>query len=220
VNNPLLEIPATQAGASLSAASSAVILLHGRGQSPAFMLDLARRLEAPGAAYLALSALEGSWYPNSFLAPLAANQPHLDRALARIEAEVQSLMSQGWPRENIVLAGFSQGACLACEYLRRRPGRIGGLIDWTGGLIDMDAATRLADGVLAGVPVLVTNGDADDWVPLERVRQTVDAFRRAGADVDLRVYPGRPHEVGADELLAAGRLLQRLAPMTAIQATG
>lgn len=212
---------AVRAGAPLASASTAVILLHGRGQSPAFMLELAGRLDAPHAAYVALSAPDGSWYPNSFLAPPSSNQPHLDRALERIAAEIADLEARGWARANIVLAGFSQGACLACEYLRRRPAGSGGLIAWTGGLIDIDAASSLEDGAMAGLNVLLTNGDFDDWVPMDRVERTATAFRAAGAAVDVRVYPGRPHEVGVDELRAASDLLQRLAAASpAAQVTG
>jgi alpha-beta hydrolase superfamily lysophospholipase len=64
---------------------------------------------------------------------------------------------------------------------------------------------------LAGLPVLLTNGDADPWVPLAATEELADAVRGRGAEVALRVQPGRRHEVAAEEVDATVALLRRLA---------
>ncbi len=65
-------------------------------------------------------------------------------------------------------------------------------------------------GGLAKTPVLLTNGDHDDWVPLERVRKTAEVFTAMGAAVDCQVYPGRAHEICDDEVVRARAILARL----------
>jgi predicted esterase len=39
------------------------------------------------------------------------------------------------------------------------------------------------------------------------VRESADVFRRMGADVDERIYPGMPHTVNDDEITAVSALL-------------
>src|SRR5436189_3685978 len=84
-----------EGGAPLARARLAVVMMHGRGGSPNDMLDLAEQLAVPDIAYLAPEAAGYSWWPQSFLAPLAANEPGLSSRLVatallleRLEHEV------------------------------------------------------------------------------------------------------------------------------------
>lgn len=43
-------------------------------------------------------------------------------------------------------------------------------------------------------PVLIHHGDADESCPLEWSEKTVGALKKAGKDVELKTYPGQPHE--------------------------
>jgi predicted esterase len=135
-----------------------------------------------------------------------------------VDEAVRQLEAAGLDRAQIVLLGFSQGACLACEYVYRNPGRWGGLLALTGGLIGPEGMTWPTPArSLSGTPVLMTNGDVDPWVPLARTRVSADVFRAMGAGVAERVYPGRPHEVVEDEVVAVRALLDAAhAPATKI----
>ncbi|MEM6457579.1 MAG: hypothetical protein AAF772_21000, partial [Acidobacteriota bacterium] len=83
----------------------------------------------------------GTWYPQRFIAPRAANEPFLSGALAAVDRAVGSLVDGGLARERIVLAGFSQGACLALEYAARHAGHYGAVLAFTGGLIGPEPFT-------------------------------------------------------------------------------
>lgn len=196
-------------GAEGGEALLAGVLLHGRFESPGNMMEIARRLGAPGIRYSALQASGGQWYPLSFLAPIEANQPGLDRSLELVEHEVKALERRGWSRSRIALIGYSQGACLAAEYVFRRPTRWACLLAFTGGLIGPPGTAWPVRGDLQGTPVLLSNGDADPWVPWSRVQETAGRFRTAGAEVELRHYPGRPHEIGDDEIAVGRAILDR-----------
>ena len=201
--SPLSALPVARAGPSPRSAGVATVLLHGRGRTPMEMLALAERLSLPGMPFLALTAAGGTWYPESFLAARERNEPHLGWALDRVEAVVRGLEGEGVPRERIALVGFSQGACLAAEYVFRRPGRWGALVALTGGLIGPAGTSWTSDASLGGTPVLLTGSDVDEWVPLARVKETADVFRAMGAEVRLRACPGRSHLVSDDEVRAA-----------------
>ena len=212
--------PIRTAGAPLAEASGAVVLLHGRGAGAADILALGREVAPEGAALLAPEADGATWYPLSFLAPLRANQPHLDGALTAVRRTVEHAEGAGIPRERIALAGFSQGACLALESAARMGGRWGAVVALSGGLIGTGEdpegkppADKLFEysADLAGTPVLLGCSDVDPHIPLSRVRRSALVFGDLGASVDERIYKGMGHLVNRDELEATRALLAPLA---------
>jgi predicted esterase len=162
----------------------------------------------PKLAYLAPQATNNTWYPYSFLAPIEQNEPWLTSALAKVEATVQAAKDAGVPADKIVLCGFSQGACLATEFVARHPQRYGGLIALTGGLIGPEGAELTHTGDLAGTPVFFGSGDPDPHVPWSRVKESARILTEMGASVTARRYEGRPHTITREELEFARRLLE------------
>ncbi len=196
-------------GAEPGAAPLSAVLIHGRDRTPAEMIGLAELIDLPVVAWRALQAPRGSWYPGRFMDPLHENQPHLDQALARVEKAVRALEAESVPPQRIALVGFSQGACLACEYVRRNPQRWGALIAFTGGLFGPEGSAWESSASLAGTPTLISNSDQDEWVPWSRTRDTAAALLRMGADVTLKLYPGRDHIVSGEEIDEARTILRR-----------
>lgn len=195
-------MPVDRRGPDPADARAVCVLLHGRGRDTADVLSLAERIGDPDVAFLAPAARESTWYPQSFLAPLDANQPHLDSALATVGALLDTLGDLA----RVVLGGFSQGACLAAEYALRHPRRYGGLLLYTGGAIGPPGTAWPDRGSFAGTPAYLGTADPDDWVPVERVRETAALLKAQDARVTLQVFPGMDHLVN-DEEIAAGRAL-------------
>ncbi|HEV8631559.1 MAG TPA: dienelactone hydrolase family protein [Thermoanaerobaculia bacterium] len=204
-------LPAVRVGAVAGEARAAAILVHGRGASPADILGLAKPLWRPEVAYVAPAAAGHTWYPQSFLAPLAANEPWLSSALRRLRELVAELGDEGLPPERLLVLGFSQGACLTLEHAARCPQRYGGVVALTGGLIGPPGTPRDYPGSLAGTPVFLGAGDPDPHVPWERVEESAAVLERMGARVRLERYPGLGHAIDADELAAARELLDATA---------
>lgn len=200
------------AGRPPSGAAGAVVLVHGRGASAEDILSLAAELDRPDLAVLAPQAAGGTWYPRSFLAPLADNEPGLSSALAVLGGLIDDLAAEGIAAERIVLAGFSQGACLALEFAARNPRRYGGVAGLTGGLIGPEGTPREYPGSLAGTPVFLGAGDPDPHVPWARVEETARVLGGMGARVTLRRYPGKPHSVNRDEIEALRAMLAEAVP--------
>jgi len=202
--------PERTAGPAAEQARAVLVMLHGRGGSAESILSLYPRLHVPHAAAIAPQAANNSWYPQTFLAPIENNQPHLDSALRRIDALLGDLVGRGIPMERIALLGFSQGACLAAEYVARRPRRYGAIMLLTGGLIGPPGTPRDYSGSLEGTPVFLGTSDPDPHVPPERVEETADVLRRMGGAVELRRYPGLPHTINQDELAACRALIEAI----------
>jgi phospholipase/carboxylesterase len=207
--DPHRDQPVLRAGRKLQDAPGAVILLHGRGASAADILELGNEFRRPELAYFAPQAAEHTWYPYSFLAPIARNEPWLTSALKKVGAIVDEIAAAGIAREKIVIAGFSQGACLASEFVARNAARYGGLIAFTGGLIGpQDTQFRYA-GKLDGTPAFLGSGDPDPHVPWKRVEETASVLSALGAEVRLKRYSGMPHTVSPDEIEEAGKVLDK-----------
>jgi predicted esterase len=161
-------------------------------------------------AYLAPQAAGFTWYPNRFLAPIEANEPWLSSALMTVADLIAQVEAAGIPAEMVILAGFSQGACLAAEFVARNPRRYGGLLVFSGGLIGPSGTDFTYDGSLAGTPVFIGCGDRDAHIPVGRVEESAAALRELGAEVNAKIYPGMGHTIVEDELDEARRIIDSL----------
>ena len=209
VHDPHAAQPVLTEGPALADARLAVICIHGRGASAEDILGLAHELRLLDVAWLAPQAAGQTWYPYSFLSPIEKNEPGITSGLAVIARLVNHVEQQGIPAGRVGLMGFSQGACLSLEFAARHPSRYAAVIGLSGGLIGPPGTPRDYPGSLDGTPVFLGCSDIDAHIPLERVRETGEVFRRMGAEVDERIYPQMGHTVNRDELDAVRTLLSR-----------
>jgi predicted esterase len=198
------------AGKPLHEAQTAMILVHGRGATAASILELAEHLPHPEMAYLAPQANGNTWYPYSFLNPIPQNEPGLSSALQVLADLVAQVEAAGIPSERLILAGFSQGACLASEFVARNARRYGGLLAFSGGLIGPPGTPRDYPGSLNGTPIFLGCSDVDFHIPKERVQESAEIFTRLGATVTMRLYPGMDHTIIQDEIVEAQKIVARV----------
>jgi len=191
------------------------VLLHGRGKTPEEKIDLAARFgNIEGIRWVVPEAeTPGSWYPGRFWDPRELNEPYLDEAVERCHEAVLEASEDGrLPPERLVIVGFSQGASLALEYALRHPGSVGSMIVLTGGLMGVPGSDwkSTAPRSLAGLRMLITGSDVDDWIPEASTHEAARLFRELGADVQLRIYHGRPHIVSEEEIVEARSFMTAL----------
>jgi phospholipase/carboxylesterase len=204
--NPHLSTETAMAGDP--GAAVAAVVVHGRDQDPEYMLEeVVQRLGLDDrVAYILPRAADRSWYPGRFYDPMEDNEPCLGWSLRAIEAAVEQACGAGRSLPAIALVGFSQGACIVAEHLARRPQPYGAAAVLTGALFGT-AADRLPVGTLGGLPMFFGIATDDDWIPVDAVRDTVEAFQRAGARCELHVYDNQEHGVNDDEIVAVRTLL-------------
>jgi predicted esterase len=187
-----------------------MILTHGRGASAEDILGLAAELAVPGFAYVAPQAAGHTWYPYSFLAPMADNEPGLSSGLATLGAIVAALVEAGLPPERTILLGFSQGACLTTEFVARNARRYGGVAGLSGGLIGPPGTPRDYAGGLEGTPVFLGCSDIDPHIPLARVEETATVFEQMGGAVTAHIYPRMGHTINRDEIAQVQAMMRAL----------
>ncbi|MDB5012526.1 MAG: phospholipase, partial [Daejeonella sp.] len=107
----------------------------------------------------------------------------------------------------VYFLGFSQGACLALEYVARNAKAYGGVVAFTGGLIGGELNESNYKGDFVHTPILITTGNPDPHEPLSRVEESVVLLEKLNAEVSLRVYNGRPHTIQFQEIDLANKLV-------------
>ncbi|ELZ18708.1 alpha/beta hydrolase [Natrinema limicola] len=190
-------------------AEAALVCTHGRGATAGGMIQLADEVGQEGVAALAPQAARRTWYPNSFLEPVERNEPGRRSGLQAISDAIDAANDAGIPTERVMLIGFSQGACLASEYLARNPRRYGGLAALSGGLIG-DQLDDEYPGDLEGTPIFLGCSDVDPHIPEERVHETAAVFESMDGDVTKRLYEGMGHGITEDELAIVSEMVAAL----------
>jgi phospholipase/carboxylesterase len=196
-----------EAGLRIEEAKKAIILIHGRGGDARGMVDMQEYLPLQDFAILAPQATNNTWYPYSFMAPVAANEPWLSSAIDTVHGLIDEVINSGIPAEHLYLAGFSQGACLTLESAARKAQRYGGVIAFTGGLIGETIDPKNYQGDFAGTPILISSGDPDPHVPVTRVHESEAILKSMGAAVHVKLYPGRQHTITNQEVQDAATLI-------------
>jgi phospholipase/carboxylesterase len=184
----------------IKSAKSAMILIHGRGSTAKSILTLTKEFNVDNYIYAAPQANGSTWYPYSFLSPLELNEPDLSSALNVIDSLIKKLNDSGIPYSEIILLGFSQGACLTLEYGARNAKKYKGIIGLSGALIGDKIDKSRYSGSFEKCPVFLGCSDNDPHIPEERVHQTAEVMDELNASVTKRIYSGMGHTINEDEI--------------------
>ncbi len=194
-------------GTPLAQAQKAMVMVHGRGASAPSILTLAAELKVDNFALLAPQVSQNTWYPYSFMAPKAHNEPGLSSALSILGELLADIKATGITSENIYFVGFSQGACLTAEFVAQNADKYGGVFILSGGLIGDTLDLTLYKGDLQGTPVLLGCSDIDPHIPLARVQESEEILIKLGGAVTKQIYPNAPHTVFEEEIAFINQVL-------------
>lgn len=200
-----------ECGADWAEADRVLVVLHGRDRAPEDLIELFLTQEqAHDTRILAPYAPDRSWYAGRYNAPIAENETAVAEGLAHIGAVMALGTAHGVELSRTVLAGFSQGACMALEYLLGVPARPAAAAVFTGSVLGIAGAGE-AQPDFNGLPVLMTGGDGDPWLPVGDLRASAALMEMYGADVHLEIFPDSDHAVRDRELTLLGQLIDRVA---------
>ena len=190
-------------------AKALCVFVHGRNQSPEEMeAAVIRHLSTPDVAFALPRAAGASWYAARAVDPLT-DKTRTELALSlRDLAQVVAELRAKAPRLPLVLAGFSQGACLSLE-LAFSGAATEALVAFTGCRVGTPQEPR-PQALFPGLPVYLSAGDADPWIPVTAFAEAVADLGAAGARLRADVFPGRPHEISAAEIAMLDAVLADL----------
>lgn len=120
-----------------------------------------------------------------------------------LELLIEREHDRGIARENIVVAGFSQGGAIAIHTVLRYAHRLAGLMGLSTWLPlanrFRDDVVNLDNGQPRDLPVFMAHGTYDPMLPIALGREARDAIGAAGYQVEWHEYP-MAHAVCAAEI--------------------
>lgn len=188
---------------------STVIMLHGLGDSGIGWAFLPKLLAEdlphtqwvlPNAPVRRISRFGGqsstAWFD---IMPAAGEDTQQDAAgmketLSYVEHLLEQQAAAGVPPSRVVIGGFSQGGAMALLALRSDQ-QLAGVLALSA-FMPLTAEQPLFSEANAQTPTLMTHGDADQVILLERAQSSVAGLAKPG--FEFKVYPGLAHAVRDD----------------------
>lgn len=194
--------------------TKSVIWLHGLGADSSDFVPIVPELHLPsniGVRFL---------FPDAPIMPVTINNGYemrawfdiygialatkidkegIDKSIAAIGALIAQEEARGVKSENIILAGFSQGAVIAMMAGLNFPTRLGGVIALSGYLPMAEEVLAHASAANKDIPIFVAHGTEDPIVPYALGKATYAALTQANYSVTWRSY-AMPHTVTAQEI--------------------
>lgn len=183
-----------------------IVLLHGFGADASDLAPLCNAYEGPTWIFpqgpLEIPFSPGytgrAWFPvNIELLTRAIQEGRFDDVFKAFPPElngardcVDALLDDlNIPRSQIILGGFSQGAILAVETALHSPLRCGGLVIFSGTLINETSWRRLAP-IHGGTPFFQSHGTHDPLLPLPNAQVLTQLLQDGGLKGELHTFNG------------------------------
>ncbi|HEY3498273.1 MAG TPA: homogentisate 1,2-dioxygenase, partial [Polyangiaceae bacterium] len=203
-----LREPVALWGPAFAAARNVVIALHGRGATAESVLG--RVLEITGSdsavAVVALQAPDSVWYQPRYSAPRAELGKALEIAIAEIGSVLERVTRSADPK-HVSLFGFSQGACLALDFLLQRRPELHAVVALSGALIGVPGSEPPSPSDGPATRVLIGASRGDPYIGEGDVLRSAEVLRAAGCAVSLEMAPGDSHTLHASQRVLARPLL-------------
>jgi phospholipase/carboxylesterase len=185
----VLPDPVVLTAGSTDPTAPLVVLLHGRGSSERDIIELAAHLPQ-GAAYSAVRAPIAAGAGFAWFANRGIGRPLPDSLRQNMDWFTGWLDTIAPAVRQVILVGFSGGAAFAGGLLLDQPWRYSGAAILYGTL-PFDAGVPVTLDRLAGLPVLVAQGEQDTVIPRELLDATWDYLANgSGAVTQATRHPG------------------------------
>ena len=181
-----------------------MVLLHGLGDSMEGYRWMPQALQLPWMNYLLVNAPDAyyggfSWYDY-------ANNPApgVKRSRELLFQLLDGLREKGFPTNETILFGFSQGCLMTLEVGLRYPHLFAGLIGISGYAYEPEKLLKEFSLVAKQQRFLVTHGTQDTMIPFQKVQGQVKTFQEAGLQIDWHEFQ-KAHTIAGEEEISVIR---------------
>ena len=176
-----------------------MIVLHGLGDSMAGYAWVPQALKFPWLNYLLVNAPDEyyggfSWYDYAGDAATGVR-----RSIGLLHPLLDAQRAAGFPTEQTILSGFSQGCLMTLEAGARYPHRFAGLIGLSGYVLDPQVVLREAAHEAKEQKIFVTHGRQDPLIPCHKVKEQMDQLRAGGLQLAWHEF-NKPHTIIEEEI--------------------
>ena len=165
-----------------------LITLHGLGDSIEGFRWLAEALNLPWLNHLLVNAPDEyyggfSWY--DFAQDIV---PGVARSRKLLFELLDARRAEGFPTEQTVFGGFSQGCLMAIEVGLRYPQRFAGIVGISGHVCEPDKLIEELSPVAFEQRLLITHGTVDPMIPFAGVREQINILKSAGLHIEWHEF--------------------------------
>jgi phospholipase/carboxylesterase len=161
-----------------------MVMMHGLGDSIEGYRFLPEALGLPWLNYLLVNAPDEYYGGHSWFDFGGDILPGVQRSRAMLFDCLDQSRSSGFPTEQTILGGFSQGALMSVEVGLRYPHRLAGVVAISGYICEPDKLVNELSPVAMEQRILVTHGKLDTMIPFAEVREQVNILKAAGLHLE------------------------------------
>ena len=181
-----------------------MVMLHGLGDSMEGWRWLPEALNLPWLNYLLVNAPDEyyggySWfdYPDDFV-------PKVQRSRELLFNLLDDLRAKGFPTEQTIIGGFSQGCLMSMEAGLRYPHQFAGVVGISGWVCELGKLVKELSPVARQQRLLMTHGLDDPLIGIEIPRRQVSILKATGLSVEWHEFP-KAHTIHGEEELGVIR---------------
>ncbi|MFO1476256.1 MAG: hypothetical protein U1F98_06345 [Verrucomicrobiota bacterium] len=177
-----------------------MIMLHGLGDSLEGYRWLQDAMDLPWMNYLLVNAPDEYYDGFSWFDFEADIRPGVKRSLSQLVELIEAWDARGFPVEQAVLGGFSQGCLMAIETGCRYPRRFAGIVGISGFVCHPEDLVKELSPIARNQRFLITHGRQDPLIRFDEAHRHVRVLESAGLDIDFREFQKQHTIAGEDEL--------------------
>jgi phospholipase/carboxylesterase len=181
-----------------------MVVLHGLGDSREGYRWLPDALRLPWLHYLLVDAPDPYYEGFAWFDIYQNTEAGVRRSRSLLRQLLDSLPARGFPCEETLLFGFSQGSLLAVDAGLRYPGTFAGIIGVSGWVHDLPGLLKEIPPAPTRPRLLLTHGTQDPLIPIKPVREQAVELERQGLRVSWREFQ-KPHTIAGEEELGVIR---------------
>ncbi|HXS69010.1 MAG TPA: serine esterase [Candidatus Polarisedimenticolia bacterium] len=176
------------------------IMLHGLGDSIEGYRWLPEAMRLPSMNYLLVNAPDAyytgySWY--DFAGDII---PGVVRSRKLLFELLDARRAAGFPTEQTILGGFSQGCLMSIEVGLRYPHRFAGIVGISGYVCEPEKLIEELSPVARQQRLLITHGVQDPIVHFAETREQINMLKSAGLNIDFREF-NKAHTIAGEQEL-------------------
>jgi len=186
-----------------------MVVLHGLGDSMEGYRWLPGALRLPWLNYLLVNAPDFYYGGHSWYDFAHDPAPGVERSRRLLVGLLDDQREAGFPSEETVIFGFSQGSLVAVDVGLRYPHRLAGVVGLCGCVHEPEKLIEALSPVAAQQRLLLTNGTDDPIIPFAAVREQVNLLKAEGLHVEWHEFVKEHTIAGEEELDLIREFIER-----------
>ena len=161
-----------------------MVVMHGLGDTLDGYRGLPAEIGLPWLNYLLVNAPNPYFTGFSWFDYQGDPGPGADQSYLQLQELLDAQRERGYPTEQTVLFGFSQGALMVWEAGVRYPHRFAGCVGISGFTRDPDQLLKLRSPCAGQQRFFITHGMMDEMIPIAKSQAQAKQLKQAGLQVE------------------------------------